>query len=85
MSTTATHGPIDAESWTVSDGPNLPREAHCIMLESAGAVQVRFTNGNTVTFPNLAAGIWHPMQIDQIIDGGTDPTALIIGYLEPKS
>lgn len=80
--TLKTHGPIDGEAWTVSDGPDLPRICHAIMIDVSGNVQVRYVSGRKDTLPNLAAGIWHPMQINQIIDAGTDPTVVHLGYLD---
>jgi len=79
--TLETHGPTDGEAWTVSDGPDLPREAHCILIDAVGDVQIRYVSGRIDTLPNLVSGVWHPMQIDQIIDAGTTPTVVHLGYL----
>lgn len=73
------HGPIDGESWAVADGPDLPKVAHCIMLDVDGAVQVRYVSQRIDTL-TLVGGVWHPMQIDQIISA--DATDVHLGYLE---
>ena len=81
MSTVKTHGPIDGMSWTVTDGPDLPRVAHCIMIDTDGAVQVRYISGAIDTL-TLIGGVWHPMQINQIIDAGTTPGTVHLGFLD---
>ncbi len=58
--------------------PNLTRGLY---VGVTGNVTVIFANDTTaVLLTGLAAGVWHPMQIQQVNQSGTTATGLVAGY-----
>ena len=46
----------------------------------SGDVKVDMLNGDTVTFTGLAAGVIHPLQVDQVYSTGTTATNIVAVY-----
>jgi hypothetical protein len=54
-----------------------------IYIGGAGNVQVQFASdgdSNQPTLTALATGVWHPMQIQKIINAGTTATEILVGF-----
>lgn len=47
------------------------------VLGVAGDIRVRMISGNTVTFPNMAAGVTHGCQFTHVLSTGTTATGII--------
>lgn len=60
----------------------LPWVTRAVYVGASGALQVQFVgdaDAASVTLVGLAAGVWHPMQIQKIISAGTTATSILIG------
>jgi len=54
-----------------------------LLVGVSGDVVVQFCDdpdAGTVTLKNLAAGVWHPMQVQKVIKTGTTATNIVAGY-----
>lgn len=60
---------------------NLSRITRGVYVGVSGNLEVIFA-GDTVgvTLVGLAAGVWHPMQIQQIVSAGTTATSIVVGF-----
>lgn len=61
----------------------LPRITRGLYVGVSGNVTVQFAgdaDAGTVTLIGLAAGVWHPMQIQKIISATTTATNIVVGY-----
>lgn len=75
----ATYGVISSATITTNDATVIPT-TRAIYVGVAGNVKVTYSNGVTDTLTNLAAGIWHPMQVKVIWQNGTTATDVHAGY-----
>ncbi len=67
MSLEAKVQPItDAESTTGSASPFERGPCRAIYLGTAGDLTVTFVDGTSLTFHNMAAGVWHPMAVTHV-------------------
>jgi hypothetical protein len=54
-----------------------------VYVGASGALEVQFAgdpDSAPVTLTGLAAGVWHPMQIQKIISAGTTATGIVVGF-----
>jgi hypothetical protein len=54
-----------------------------LYVGTSGDVVVQFSDDGdsaTVTLKNLAAGVWHPVQVQKVIKTGTTATDIVAGY-----
>lgn len=61
----------------------LPRISRGVYIGVAGNLAVQFAgdaDAATVILVGLAAGVWHPMQIQKVLSAGTTATSLLVGY-----
>jgi len=61
----------------------LPRVSRGVYVGASGNLTVQFVgdaDAATVTLVGLAAGVWHPMQIQKIISATTTATGILIGF-----
>ncbi len=73
------HGVTYSTTVTTSDSAILPI-TRAIYVGVAGTVKVTYGTGITDTLTNLAAGVWHPMQVSVIWATGTTATDIHAGY-----
>lgn len=59
---------IDAVSVSASADPIDAARGACraLYLGTAGDLTVTFIDGTSLTFHNLAAGVWHPMSVTHV-------------------
>jgi hypothetical protein len=71
-----------ASSVDVSGGNvALSRVTRGIYVGVAGDLEVIFAGDSTaVVLVGLAAGVWHPMQVQQINQAATDADEIVAGY-----
>lgn len=64
-----------------STDATLNRITRGLYVGVAGDVVVQFAgdNGN-ITLTGLAAGVWHPVQIQKVVKTGTTATNIVVGY-----
>lgn len=69
--------PVDRWAEAVQDAAytNPPR---AIMIDD-GVVTVEGSDGNAETLP-LAAGVWHPMKVVEIVSATTTATTVWVGW-----
>lgn len=68
---------------TLSVDVNLPRISRGIYVGVSGVLVVQFAgdpDGNPITLTGLAAGIWHPMQVQKLIAAASTATGIIVGF-----
>jgi hypothetical protein len=65
---------------TPSNSVDLANETIAIYVGTPGDLRIDDVNGNTVTFSNLANGIFHPIQAKKVYSTGTSATNIIGGY-----
>lgn len=70
----------NASSVTPNDSADLTTIARAIYVGTSGSVKIDTLNGNTVTLPNLAAGVWHPIAVKRIHATGTTATDIFAGH-----
>jgi hypothetical protein len=61
----------------------LNRITRGVYVGSSGTLEVQFAGDQDsapVTLNGLAAGVWHPMQIQKIISAGTTATGILVGF-----
>jgi hypothetical protein len=61
----------------------LNRITRGVYVGASGSLQVQFAGDPdtaSVTLVGLAAGVWHPMQIQKIISAGTTATGILVGF-----
>lgn len=61
----------------------LPRITRGVYVGASGNLTVQFAgdaDASTVTLIGIAAGVWHPMQIQKIISATTSATGILVGY-----
>ena len=61
----------------------IQRITRGVYVGASGNLTVQFAgdaDAATVTLVGLAAGVWHPMQIQKIISAGTTATGILLGY-----
>jgi hypothetical protein len=77
-----TAGIKSAAAVDVSGGNiTLSRITRGIYIGASGNISVIFADDNSVvTLVGLAAGMWHPMQVQQINQTGTTATGIFAGY-----
>ena len=61
---------------TPSDTDELANPGIGLMIGVGGSIKVVTTGGSTVTLPNLAPGVWHPIAVKQVFSTGTDAAVL---------
>ena len=57
---------------------NVPVGTRGVLVDVAGAVEVKFKSGAVDTV-QLTAGVWHPMRITHVYDGDTTATGIHAG------
>ena len=74
-------GCYDYENITPNDSADLRGLTRGILLEEDGALAIQNpANNESVTIPNLAGGIIHPIQTKRILATGTDASAVFVSY-----
>lgn len=70
-----------ATAITMGSDVTLPRITRGIYIGGAGNLEVIFA-GDTVavTLTGLAAGVWHPMQVQTIVNALTTATLIVAGF-----
>lgn len=61
----------------------IQRITRGVYVGASGNLQVQFAgdpDSNQPVLVGLAAGVWHPMQIQKIISAGTTATSILLGY-----
>lgn len=61
----------------------LQRIPRAVYVGVSGNLQVQFVGDPDTNQPvlvGLAAGVWHPMQIQKVISAGTTATGILVGY-----
>jgi hypothetical protein len=61
----------------------LDRVSRAIYVGATGNIVVQFAadkDSETVTIVGLAAGVWHPMQVQRIMQTGTTATGVVVGF-----
>ena len=66
-----------AFSITPSDATVFAEYTRGLYVGVSGNVAVKMADGTTVTFTNLAAGIVHPLRVQQVLATGTTATGVI--------
>lgn len=62
---------------TPNDSANLSATTTGIYVGVSGHVKVDMANGNTITFPNLQAGVIHPIRARRVYATGTTATSIV--------
>ncbi|WP_342150225.1 hypothetical protein [Methylorubrum sp. SB2] len=65
---------ISSTDFTSSNGFN------CIYVGTTGNVTVLKADGSQATLPNMAGGMWHPVQGKGIVRSSTTATGLAVGF-----
>lgn len=65
---------------TPNDGADLARITRGIYIGGAGNIKVDMSDGTTVTFTAIAAGIIHPIAVKRVYLTGTSATGIIGVY-----
>lgn len=65
---------------TPSDTDDIVTPGRGLYVGVSGDVKVTYVSGVTDTLTNLAAGMWHPMEVKRIFASGTDATDIHIGW-----
>lgn len=74
-------GPVEsAFNITPSDSVDLTHTTRAIIVASAGNMKATTVGGTTVTFPNLVAGIFHPIRVTRIWATGTGASGIMGCY-----
>lgn len=80
----STAGIRSAQNITPASGDvTLARVSRALYVAVSGAVVVQFADdgdASTVTLTGLAAGVWHPMQVQKVLQSGTTATGVVVGY-----
>lgn len=66
-----------------STDATLGRITRGIYIGASGNLAVQFVgdaDAASVTLVGLAAGVWHPMQVQKILHTGTTATGIVVGY-----
>ncbi len=59
----------------------LTRVSRGIYVGASGNITVQFVSDNSsVTLVGLAAGVWHPMQVQAVLQSGTTATGIFAGF-----
>ena len=59
----------------------LTRISRGLYVGVTGNVSVVFAGDNATTLlVGLAAGVWHPMQVQEVKQSGTTATSVVVGY-----
>lgn len=73
-----------AEAIDVSSGDiELTNLTRGLYVGTSGDIVVQFSDdadAAPVTLKNLAAGVWHPLQVQKIIETGTTAADILAGY-----
>jgi hypothetical protein len=64
-----------SEAITPSDTVKIPNPGRGFLVSVAGVVKVGYADGSTDS-PYLLAGVWHPMEVNQVFSTGTDAAVL---------
>lgn len=64
---------------TPDDDNNLPQTARCFWVGESGDLRVTTLDGDIVTLPAVAAGMWHPGFIKRVWDTGTTAVTIVGG------
>ena len=70
---------IGGFSITPNDSADLSQIARGIMVGTSGDLKVDMENGDTVTWPSLAAGIMHPIVCKRVYSSGTTAATIVGG------
>lgn len=68
-----------AAAWTITpdDVADLPHATRGIYVGQSGDVMVEMVSGDTVTFPNLQAGMIYALRVMKVFASGTTATGLV--------
>lgn len=64
-------------SVTPDDNTDFPKKTRAIYVGTTGDLAVVMANGNTITFTDIAAGVFHPLQVIRVLSTGTTATGII--------
>ena len=64
-----------SETVTPSDTALLSNPGRGLLISVAGVVKVGYADGSTDS-PSLSAQMWHPMEVTQVFETGTDAAVL---------
>lgn len=62
---------------------SLASPSRGIYIGATGNLAVQFVgdkDADSVVLVGLAAGVWHPMQVQKILQTGTTATSIVVGY-----
>jgi hypothetical protein len=60
---------------------NMPRLTRGVYIGASGNLVVQFAgDAGNVTLTGLAAGVWHPMQVQKFIQTSTTATGIVAGF-----
>lgn len=76
---TSVYGGSRAASVTPNDSTDF-EETRGVYVGTSGDLKVIMSDGGTVTFVGLAAGIVHPLQVTRIYSTGTDADDILALY-----
>lgn len=66
---------------SVTPSPNALNDTDGVLyVGTGGAVQVRTSGGQTVTFPNIQDGSFVPVRVDRVFSTGTTASNIIFLY-----
>jgi len=69
-----------ADSVTAGASPLSGGLTRGLYLGTAGNVTVTFEDGTSVTMQNLAAGVWHPLQVTHVTALANGAADCLAGY-----
>lgn len=58
--------PLEGGFSITPSGSDLPKKTRALYVGATGDVTVVMANGNTITFADLAAGVFHPLQVVRV-------------------
>ncbi|NOR31756.1 MAG: hypothetical protein GQ539_11755 [Sulfitobacter sp.] len=70
-------GPIcGGFSITPDDAADIAQVTRAVMVSGAGDLSVVLKSGDTMTLPNLTAGVVYPFRIARVLDTGTTASGI---------
>lgn len=70
-------GAEDAAAVTPNDSTDLTFTSRAIYVGGGGDLKVNLSDGTTVTFASIAAGIIHPIRVKRVFSTGTTATGIL--------
>ena len=64
---------------TITSDVTLPEGTTYVYVGVAGSLKVDLTGGGTITLLNVAAGVWHPLQVKKVYSTST-AQSIVVAY-----